>query len=88
MLRGSGTCAVQVGGAGAGAVAGGRGTVHWGWRCHRGHEVQCAGSEGPCLRQQQRSRRGGEVRKMRLVRALITGTGSQRLLFTRLPFPV
>ena len=36
-------------------------------------------AKGPCLRQQQRSRRGGEVRKMRLVRALITGTESRML---------
>ena len=42
-------------------------------------EVQGAGSEGPCLGQQQRTGRRGEVRKMRLVRALIACTGSRTL---------
>ena len=44
-----------------------------------GQEVQGAGSEGPCLGQQQRTGRRGEVRKMRLVRALIACTGSRTL---------
>ena len=44
-----------------------------------GQEVQGAGSEGPCFGQQQRTGRRGEVRKMRLVRALIACTGSRTL---------
>ena len=44
-----------------------------------GQEVQGAGSEEPCLGQQQRTGCRGEVRKMRLVRALIACTGSRTL---------
>ena len=78
--RGSCICAVRAGGAGASAAATGPelrtgdGDIIAG-----GQEVQGAGSEGPCLGQQQRTGRRGEVRKMRLVRALIACTGSRTL---------
>ena len=44
-----------------------------------GQEVHGAGSEGPCLGQQQCTGRRSEVRKMRLVHALIACTGSRTL---------
>ena len=68
------------GGAGASAAATGPGTAHWGWRHHRGWAGGSRrGKRRPCLGQQQRTGRRGEVRKMRLVRALIACTGSRTL---------
>ena len=71
--RGSGICAVRAGGAGASAATG-PGTAQRGWRHHRGWA-------GGSRRGKRRARTGrrGEVRKMRLVRALIACTGSRTL---------
>ena len=44
-----------------------------------GQNVEGAGGELPCLREQQRTRRRSEVSKMRLIRALIARTGSDAL---------
>ena len=44
-----------------------------------GQNVEVAGGELPCLREQQRTRRRSEVSKMRLIRALIARTGSDAL---------
>ena len=44
-----------------------------------GQNVEGAGGELPCLREQQRTRRRSEVSKMRLIRALIARMGSDAL---------
>ena len=42
-------------------------------------DIDGSGGEGYCLREQQRTRRGGKFRKMRLERALIAGWGCESL---------
>ena len=44
-----------------------------------GRDIDGSGGEGSCLREQQRTRRGGKFRKLRLERALIAGSGCESL---------
>ena len=44
-----------------------------------GRDIDGSGGEGSCLREQQRTRRGGKFRKMRLERALIAGSRCESL---------
>ena len=44
-----------------------------------GRDIDGSGGEGSCLREQQRTRRGGKFRKVRLERTLIAGSGCESL---------